>query len=409
MMSKCKNVIFSTDMYKAHSVKTLERIRRGTSQKLLVGGPKTKRPVDWKEFLKNNDNKKRFIEILLEVWSSNQLASKFEDKEVTLICEGKAFKISCINSKVQKSIVPEIESDQEETDTRIILYCFQAKLDGFKNVVVRTPDSDIFFILLSYIHALDGITVYFETGKKNKKRLINITGLAEHYSDEYCKALLGLHAFTGCDSTSAFKGKGKVRAIKWALKDELILKAAAKLGDDWTLTDEIKTGLERLTCRLYGNQRVNDVNECRYLKMTSVCCPDDLNVINPTKKFDTAFIPPPKTSLYEHCKRVNYEVGKWKRSHIKFPVIPSPFADNGWCQDSDNILQPVWYQGNMLPQSIINELPDGKEDDDEDEDVDEDIACDDMDYTDYSDFIAELFNEEEEEVEFEGFPSEDED
>ena len=64
----------------------------------------------------------------------------------------------------------------------------------------------------------------------------------------------------------------------------------------------------------------------------------------------------------------------------------------------------------MLPQSIINKIPDSKEDDDdEDEDVDEDIAFDDMGYTDYSDFVAELFNEEEDEGEFEGFPSDDED
>ena len=93
----------------------------------------------------------------------------------------------------------------------MILYCFYAKQNGFKNVVVRSPDSDLFFILLNYIHDLTGITVYFETGKKNKKRLINITELGTHYTSEYCKALLGLHAFTGCDSTSAFKGKGKVR------------------------------------------------------------------------------------------------------------------------------------------------------------------------------------------------------
>lgn len=78
-----------------------------------------------------------------------------------------------------------------------------------------------------------------------------MTELAEHYSDEYCKALLGLRAFTGCDSTSASKGKGKVKAIKWMLKDEVILKAAAKLGDEWTLTGEIISSMERLTCRLY--------------------------------------------------------------------------------------------------------------------------------------------------------------
>ena len=158
MMSSCKNVIFSTDMYKVDSVKTMERIRRGTSCKLLVGGPKTKKPVDWKEFLKNSDNKQRFIEILLEVWSSDQLASKLQDKKVTLICGGKAFEISCVNQVVQETERPDIESDQEETDTRVILYCFQAKRDGFENVVVRTPDTDIFFILLSISFTLTSIS-----------------------------------------------------------------------------------------------------------------------------------------------------------------------------------------------------------------------------------------------------------
>ena len=117
MMSNHDNVIFSTDMYKPLSVKTMERIRRGSSNKLLIGGPKTKKPVDWKVFLKNSDNKKRFIEILQEVWSSEQFASKVNSKEVTLICEGKAFKLSYGNSKVRKIPLPEIESDQEETDT----------------------------------------------------------------------------------------------------------------------------------------------------------------------------------------------------------------------------------------------------------------------------------------------------
>ena len=78
-------------------------------------------------------------------------------------------------------------------------------------------------------------------------------------------------------------------------------------------------------------------------------------------------------------------IGTRRRLHIKFPVIPSPFDDNRWCQDSKEA------------------------DDDEDEDVDEDIAFDDMDYTDHSDFIAELFNEEEDEEEFEGFQRDDED
>ena len=402
MASSCSSVVFSTDMYKADSVKSMERVRRGTSTKLLIGGPKTKKPADWKQFLKNNDNKKRFIEILLEVWSSNWFAPKLNGRDVTLICEGKAYKLTSTNSdgEVTKTVLAEIESDQEETDTRVVLYCFHAKSNGYKNVVVRTPDSDLFFILLSYIHDLDGITVYFETGKKNKKRLINLTELGNHYSDEYCKALLGLHAFTGCDSASAFKGKGKVKAIKLMLKDDQALKAAAALGNDWTLSEDVIDGLQRLTCQLYGMRRIDNVNTCRYMKLTSVCCPDDLNAIHPTKKFDTAFIPPAYVSFVEHCKRANFEAAKWKRSHIQFPLIQRPYADNGWHLDENHILHPVWFTGSMLPQTVINELSSETIEEADAAEEEDDETVDDVDY---SDFVAEMFTETDDEEEFEGF------
>ena len=60
----------------------------------------------------------------------------------------------------------------------------------------------------------------------------------------------------------------------------------------------------------------------------------------------------------------------------------------------------------MLPQSIINELPADKDDE---EDQDEDVDKDEEDVEDiaYSEFIADMFNEDEEEEEFEGFSEED--
>ena len=41
-----------------------------------------------------------------------------------------------------------------------------------------------------------------------------MTELAEGLTPEYCTALSALHAFTHCDTTSAFKGIGKVKPIK---------------------------------------------------------------------------------------------------------------------------------------------------------------------------------------------------
>ena len=45
--------------------------------------------------------------------------------------------------------IHEVVWNQEETDTRVVLYLTYAVKLGYKSAVVRTPDTDIFFILLS--------------------------------------------------------------------------------------------------------------------------------------------------------------------------------------------------------------------------------------------------------------------
>ena len=64
--------IFSTDSYvdRFHSPKSAERDRRGCGEKFIVEVLNIRRPVDWKAFLTNDENKKSFIHLLLEHWSS---------------------------------------------------------------------------------------------------------------------------------------------------------------------------------------------------------------------------------------------------------------------------------------------------------------------------------------------------
>jgi hypothetical protein len=98
---------------------------------------------------------------------------------------------------------------------------------------IQVRYSDIFFILLHYAHQLHGLELLFETGKGNKKCCINITKAAESLTAPFCNALLGLHAFTGCDSTSSFKGKGKVKAVKLMEKNTNFQELFMKLGESW--------------------------------------------------------------------------------------------------------------------------------------------------------------------------------
>ena len=65
MTSQKVYVIFSTDMYKEDSVKSMERNRRGSSEKLLLQVENKKKPADWKNFLTNEDNKKQLAQTCL--------------------------------------------------------------------------------------------------------------------------------------------------------------------------------------------------------------------------------------------------------------------------------------------------------------------------------------------------------
>jgi len=58
-----------------------------------------------------------------------------------------------------------------------------------------------------------------------------------------CTALLGLHAFTHCNSTSAFKGKGKVWQIKLHEKTEKYQKILGALGDHWDVSETLEKNL----------------------------------------------------------------------------------------------------------------------------------------------------------------------
>ena len=88
-----------------------------------------------------------------------------------------------------------------------------AASQGFKSAVVRTPDTDIFFILLQYAVSIN-LEIYLDTGSGKHHQIVNVSELAREKGSEYCTTILGLYVFTGEDATSAFKGKGKVGSLK---------------------------------------------------------------------------------------------------------------------------------------------------------------------------------------------------
>ncbi|EDO46758.1 predicted protein [Nematostella vectensis] len=159
-----KDFIFSTDSYHENSIKSQERIRRGSSPKYIVDGPATRKPAEFKIFLSNDANKVQLYRLLLRVWGSSVAASRLEkcDRGI-LVVEGKAYRYELLNGDVTTHELHELTSNQEETDTRVILYLKYAVRMGYESAVVRTPDTDILCILMHYAPSLD-VNIYLDIG-----------------------------------------------------------------------------------------------------------------------------------------------------------------------------------------------------------------------------------------------------
>ena len=217
-------------------------------------GPATRKPPDMKTFLQNYQNKEQLCDLLLKVWSSEKALSRIEScSQAIIIVKGKAHKLTVTNNKITIPEIHELFSKQEETDTRIIIYLEYAVKQGFKTAVVRSPDTDIFFILLYYAHKIN-LTVYLDTGFGKHRKLINVSAIASSFGNEYCDALLGFYVYTGEDCTSAFKGKGKVGPLKKLQKNPRFLKTFQNLGVDWNVKPDLHKELEEFTCLMYGYQ-----------------------------------------------------------------------------------------------------------------------------------------------------------
>ena len=178
-MPKRVNFLFSTDMYHDGSIKDMEREQRGSSEKLIIGGQLTKRPADWKDFLMNSENKCQLADVMNEVWSSDAFAHKLQNRKIVSVVQGHVYLLESEDAygmTVRKTEILEIFSDQEETDTRVILYCAYAPKQGYETVHIRSPDSDIFFISLHHASKFD-IKILFDTGSGNNRKLIDISDL----------------------------------------------------------------------------------------------------------------------------------------------------------------------------------------------------------------------------------------
>lgn len=219
-----KRVDIVFDVYRENSIKNAERGHRSTGVlqfKTILGFCKIKQ---WSAFLSNGNNKTELIRFLVRRWQSK--SSFLGDMKLFVAYDEKCV---CIEPDGTNVFVEDLECSQEEADTRMLLHAQHICQSTAQNVLIHTPDTDVLLIAINASIQISA-NLYIRTGTGNNVRIISVEKVKRsmmqrynlHDIELFSKSLLSLHAFTGCDTVSAFSGKGKLKPLKIMFKEPKI-------------------------------------------------------------------------------------------------------------------------------------------------------------------------------------------
>ena len=331
------------DVYNQISIKDAERGQRGLGTgikfNIIVPGHK---PKNWRSFLSEGDNKTKFIEFLLADWTTEQKRELIpEGKELFVtLCE-KCWKITREEEAIE---IETLKTSQEEADTHIVLHAKHAYEYGYQVVLIVSDDTDVFILLISFSTQI-GANLFQKFKSKARTYYQPISIIVQTLGDEACRALLGFHAFTGCDSVSSFLGRGKTDPFGKMCGDPAFLDAFSQLGQNWDVPHKLFQTLQQFTCSIYmPTSKTKSVNQLRYEMF-----------IAKRGEAESQMLPPCADSLQNHAKRANYQACIWKHALENSPFTPSPNG-HGWIIDENNNLSVKWVEGKPAPDAILEML-----------------------------------------------------
>ena len=187
------------DVYRSSSLKTEARSKRGHGARRRVTSI-CKCPSNWRNFFRDNDNKTDLF---------NFLADKIEQMPspnmVIVTKEENALRNHMI------SLEGVSRCSHEEADTRICIHARQAAQEGSKSLLVKASDTDILVVTIGVMPTLQtiGLQQLWITFDQGRNRWIPAHRAVSLYWTCERQSIAFVHAFTGCDVVSAFRGKGK--------------------------------------------------------------------------------------------------------------------------------------------------------------------------------------------------------
>ena len=313
------------DKYDANSLKQSAREARGQGIRRRISS-KTTIPSNWKSFLRSDENKSELFAFLAEQIASlnidgvQVISTKLEDVVSSTPVE-------------KEGIAP---CNHEEADSRIMLHVAQGAAQGHAKIMIKTVDTDIVVLATAYVVKLSIQELWVDFGVGKHTRCIPAHKIAQDLGPDTCEALPFFHSITGCDTVSAFAGRGKKTAFEaWRAYPDITTVFRTLSKTPTSVTEQQIKSLQRFVVLMYSRtSSLSSVNEARQALFAQG-----------TRTIQN--IPPTEAALIEHIKRAVYQGGHvWGQALVPIQLLPSP-SDWGW-EPSMQGWKPKWT---VLPEA----------------------------------------------------------
>ena len=205
-----------------------------------------------------------------------------------------------------------------------------------------SDDTDVFVLLVYWVYRADLELLCKVQMERWDRTVLNINATCEDLGPK-CLQLLGMHALSGCDTTSYPYGKGKISALNTLLAQDFP-GLADVLGEvDATHTDLVEATTP-FFCALYRQLPGTSMESARFKLFTK----------KKKKTPKVMALPPTSANLLQHALLAHLQTMLWKAAEHQGP--PNESADIthfGW-EVRDDIPIPVIAQGDPAPPELID-------------------------------------------------------
>ncbi|CAH3195403.1 unnamed protein product [Porites evermanni] len=173
-------------------------------------------------------NKPEIAKFFVSQWKTDTFRSRLGNRIMFITIEEQCWQLDVRTCEP----VPELHCNHEEADTRMVLHARHTagpcKGRGAKTRLIK-------------------LSKVVSTLQKQLDRGIE--------KQSFMKTLTGIHAITGCDTISAFSGKGRWKGVQLLQHNERYVQAMASIGDEWVVSEEAFKAMEALVSVVWKEVR----------------------------------------------------------------------------------------------------------------------------------------------------------